>query len=348
MELRARRFLLKLVLSLGVATVFVWWLDNQGFEIVPSADRFAVVPWWAVPAYVGLLVVVHFLRAYRWIYLLRPLADVPVRRMLPVAFAGFLAILVMPLRTGEVARPYLIKRHAGVSMSAALGTIAIERVVDGLLVSLWLTLCLFAVPADAGPYVWPLRILPLGLFLAALGTLLVFLWRAEPFIRFAEGAAGRLSKRLSETVAHVLRGFARGLSVLPNRAALVRFLAMSVAYWAVNALGVLVLARACGLPMNLWGAVAAMAVVAVGILLPSGPGFFGNFQAALLIALDMYLPAPAVAERGAVFIFVLYACQVGLTLLAGVTSLLVARISLRGIAGSNLPEVAREDLDEWS
>lgn len=346
-----RKLVVRLVLSLGIAAIFVWWLGNQGLEIVPSAAQFARVAGWAVPVYLLTLVAVHFLRAYRWIYLLRPIhPDLAVRRMLPVAFVGFLAILVMPLRTGEFARPYLIKGHAGVSMSAALGTIAIERVVDGLLVSLWLTLCLFGIDPSRSPYVWPLRLLPLGLFLAALVFLVAFLWRADAFVRLGRRLTEPFSRRLADTVVHVLEGFGRGLSVLPNKLALLRFLVVSVAYWSINAVGVMLLARGCGLDLGLLGGVATMAVVAVGILLPSGPGFFGNFQASVLVALELYLPAAAggVAEAAAAFIFLLYLCQVGLTLVVGFGSLFGARVSLRGVLASGLPQVATEDLADWS
>lgn len=347
----ARKLVVRLALSLAIAAAFVWWLGNQGLEILPSAGQFAAVAGWAVPVYLLTLVAVHFLRAYRWIYLLRPIhPGLAVRRMLPVAFVGFLAILVLPLRTGEIARPYLIKGHAGVSMSAALGTIAIERVVDGLLVSLWLTLCLFGIDPSRSPYVWPLRLLPLGLFLAALVFLLAFLWRAEAFVRLGRRLAAPFSQRLADTVVHVLEGFGRGLAVLPNKLALLQFLVASVAYWSINAVGVMLLARGCGLELDLLGGVATMAVVAVGILLPSGPGFFGNFQASVLVALELYLPAAAggVTGRAAAFIFLLYLCQVGLTLLVGFGSLLAARVSLRGVFSSGLPQVATEDLADWS
>jgi hypothetical protein len=349
MSAGTRKLIVRLGLSLGIAAVFVWWLGNQGIEIIPSAAQFGVLAGWAVPVYLLTLVAVHFLRAYRWIYLLRPIHPaITVRKMLPVAFVGFLAILVMPLRTGEIARPYLIKGHAGVSMSAALGTIAIERVVDGLLVSLWLTLCLFGIDAGISPYVWPLRLLPLALFLGALVFLVAFLWRGEAFVRLGRRLTAPFSRKLADTVVHVMEGFGRGLSVLPNKLALLKFLVASVAYWSINAVGVMLLAQGCGLDLGLLGGVATMAVVAVGILLPSGPGFFGNFQASVLVALELYLPAAALAEGAAVFIFLLYLSQVTLTLLVGFGSLFGARVSLRGVFASGLPQVATEDLADWS
>lgn len=348
MELGTRRLVVRLGVSLAFAAAFGWWVHNQGIAIIPPLDAFVSMAPWGVPGYLGSLAVVHFCRAYRWTYLLRPIGDVPARRMLPVAFVGFVAILMLPLRMGELARPLLIKRHAGVSMSAALGTIAIERVVDGLLVSLLLTLCLFVVPADASPYVWPLRLLPLALFVAALGALVIFLLRGDRVTVFFGRLTGRVSEKLSRTVVHVLQGFSRGLAVLPNRGLLLRFLAVSAVYWSANALGVLLLARGCGLDLDLFGAVATMGTVAVGILLPSGPGFFGNFQAAVLVALGLFIPIDSVAASVSVFIFTLYACQVLVTVLVGVASVLFGGLSLRGLTAQDLPRVASEDVRDWS
>jgi glycosyltransferase 2 family protein len=346
-QLGTRRLIVRLGLSLLVAGAFVWWLGNQGIEIVPPAASFRALAAWAVPLYLLVLCGVHFLRAYRWVYLLRPIARVPVRKTLPVAFVGFLAILMLPLRMGELARPLLLKRHAGVSMSAALGTIAIERVIDGLLVSLWLTVCLFGIPASLSPYIWPLRLLPLGLFVGALLFLVLFLAKGDWVTRIAGRMTARVSAKLSATVVHVMDGFGRGLSALPNRTALLQFLAMSVGYWGLNAFGVWLLARGVGLDLGAAGSVALMGVVAVGILLPSGPGFFGNFQAAALVALGLYVPAQAKATEASVFIFTLYLAQVVFTLLVGLGSLALSGLSLRGIVSSGLGEVT-EDYSEWA
>ena len=89
-----------------------------------------------------------------------------------------------------------------------------------------------------------------------------------------------------------------------------------------------------------------MAIVAVGILPPPVPGS-SAFQAAVLVA-RVYLPAALIASRADAFIFILYLCQVGVTLLVGFSSLALGKISLRGVVSSGLPQVASEDLSEWT
>jgi uncharacterized protein (TIRG00374 family) len=312
------KLLVRLAISSAIAAVLVWWLLSQGFEVIPRpAEIRATTAWWAVPAYAGLFCVFHFLRAWRWTYLLRPFASVRPTVMLETAFAGFLAIQLMPLRTGEVARPYLLDRYTGVSKSALFGTIAIERVIDGLLVSLWLTVALLTIPAASSPYVWGLRVLPLLVFAAALALLLAFRRWPAAVSRALERVLGLASARLAGFVTGVLARFHRGLGALPDRRRFWAFVAWSAAYWGINALAFHVLARGCGLDLPPAGAVAGMGVLAVGILLPAGPGYFGNFQIAVLAALEMYLPRGAFTTDAAVFVFLLYASQTGLTILFG-------------------------------
>ena len=309
---------IRLGISVAIAAVIVLWLMGQGFDVLPSWEsiqRHTV--WWALPTYVLLFTAFHLLRAWRWIYLLRPFSKIDIGTTMETAFVGFLAIQMMPLRTGEVARPYLLDRYTGVSKSALFGTIAIERVVDGLLVSLWLSAVLFGVSASRGTHIWLLRLVPLGIFLSASILLVAFYHRPREVRMFISSWLGLLSKRVAEFTAGVVERFHKGLAALPNRRCLWSFIGLSILYWSINALSWYLLAKGCGISLPLLGAVAGMGCLAVGILLPTGPGYFGNFQVSVLIALKIYLPIEAIAEQAAVFVFLLYALQTGLTVLFG-------------------------------
>jgi uncharacterized membrane protein YbhN (UPF0104 family) len=328
-----KKLLPRLVVSLVITVGLIWWVTHQGLPILPPRETFGYMQWWAVPAFLGLLCLVHFFRAWRWQYLVRPMSGISLPRMMAVAFTGFLAILMLPLRMGEFARPWLLKRESGktVSMSAGFGTIAIERVVDGVLVSLWLTLALFAVDATEHEYVWWLRLGPLSLFAASLLVLVAFVMRPDPVRALIKSVSGWFGKRLQSFVLHVLDGFHAGLQALPSRRYFFGFLLYSVVYWGINAVAFWVLALGCGLSLGPVGAIAAMGILAVGIMLPAGVGLFGNFQAALLIAFGFYVPEAMVNAQGAVFIFINYICQLVVTFGAGFWGMAAARVSLWGI-----------------
>jgi glycosyltransferase 2 family protein len=310
-----RKVILRLAASVLIAAVLIYWLSSQGFEVLPAfSDVASVTAGWAILVYTALFSLFHVLRAWRWMYLLRPFATVRFSTMMEVAFLGFAAIQMMPLRTGEVARPYLLDRYAGVSKSALFGTIAIERVIDGLVVSLLLTAALFTVPAERSTLIWGLRVVPLAIFVAALSLLVAFYFRPLAVKGLLRGVCRLISVKLAEFAIGVLERFHAGLAALPSHRNFWAFVVMSVSYWGINGLAFFLLARGCGIPLPLTGALAGMGCLAVGILLPAGPGYFGNFQVAVLTAIEIYIPHTERSTAIAVFVFLLYVLQTGLTI----------------------------------
>ncbi|MBW2277848.1 MAG: flippase-like domain-containing protein, partial [Deltaproteobacteria bacterium] len=155
------------------------------------------------------------------------------------------------------------------------------------------------------------------IFVAALALLLLFHRWPAAVSRVLDKVLGLVSKRLAAFATGVLERFHSGLGALPDLKRFWAFVAFSAVYWGVNAVAFYLLARGCGLDLPIAGAVAGMGVLAVGILLPAGPGYFGNFQIAVLAALTMYLPRGGFEGDAPVFIFLLYVLQTGLTILFG-------------------------------
>ena len=65
--------------------------------------------------------------------------------------------------------------------------------------------------------------------------------------------------------------------------------------------------------------------VGIGILVPSGPGFFGAFQLSAYLALTMFFPEAVVLKAGAAFVFLLYTTQVAWHLVAALLGLWIDR-----------------------
>src|SRR5439155_3364540 len=92
----------------------------------------------------------HFLRAWRWRHLLQPIGvSLPAGRLLAISSVGFMAILALPVRLGEFVRPYYVVRAGQSRMSAVLGTVAVERIVDGLVIAVLFFGCYLASPSGA-------------------------------------------------------------------------------------------------------------------------------------------------------------------------------------------------------
>jgi uncharacterized protein (TIRG00374 family) len=255
-----RKLTIRLALSLGIGGIFVWYMKRAGLDVAPGRDAFVHVQWWTVVAYFFLYAVVHYFRAMRWEYLLRPVAHIPARRIIAIGFIGFFAILVLPLRMGEFVRPYLIREKGKISGSAAMGTFAAERVLDGVYVAGALALTLLLIPRRPleGVHIGALdvaRVPQLGyLFFAAfaglLCVLLFFLWQRDLAERLTARIVGIVSPRLAKRLAQIVGGLADGLRSLPDPKLILPFTFFSAIYWAVNGLTMWMLGWGCGLPMT--------------------------------------------------------------------------------------------------
>lgn len=288
---------INLLLSLGMLALCTWLVwpghdERQQLLAVIEQLRWAdFAPYLA--AYLGLQIVVHLCRSLRWNHLLAPLGvKVAAGPLLAISSVGFMAILALPARLGEFVRPGLLRNGRYTSTAAALGTVAVERIVDGLIISLLVFGAFFAHRGPGAPgWMMPTAYAALGVFTAALIFLLFAMRRPEATVRFCLSLTllPRLSPRLADAIAHKLLDMIRGFAALKDGKSLAAFVAWSLVYWGCNGLGVWVLARAFHLELSVVGAFATMGLLGVGISLPNSPGLVGQFQWFTLLGLSIYL-----------------------------------------------------------
>jgi hypothetical protein len=300
------------LLMLGLCLWLVWPSPEEQGRL---GDALAALDIVYLFYFVGVLAIVHFLRAWRWNNLLAPIdVRLPPGRLLAVSSVGFMAILALPARLGEFVRPALIRKRGRVSAAAALGTIAVERIVDGLFVSLLVFGAFFALRGpDAPSWMMPTAYAALGVFSAAM----VFLGFALrwPEKTVAVAVSMTLTRRLSPRLAGVLRdkllSMISGFLVLRDRRNLLVFVAWTLAYWLANGIGLWVLAQGFGFDLSVVGAFATMGLVAVGITLPNSPGLVGQYQWFTQLGLSLYLgDTMGLGPEGLAYAIVLHGVQV--------------------------------------
>jgi uncharacterized membrane protein YbhN (UPF0104 family) len=310
----------KLGVSLLIAAVFAWALRQGGLPLLPPREALARVKLPYCLAYVVVFAAMHTIRAVRWRHLLAPIASgVSLRRIVAVSFIGFAAILVMPLRAGEFVRPYMIRQRGKISIAAATGTIAAERIIDGLAMTLLLGVCmqlarpLSPLPDHIGKLPIPVAAVPfyaytaLTGFLGAFALMGVFYWRPALGRGLVEHSLSLVSRSLARKAADFVARTAEGLKFLPSSRHLGPFLGETMLYLFLAALSMWLLALGCGLEaMSFTHACVVMGVLGVGILVPAGPGLFGAFQASIYAALAMYFSDEVVLGAGGVYVFTLY------------------------------------------
>lgn len=316
---------------LTACLALVWPAPAERARLVEAMAR---LDYAYLAGFVGLLVAVHFFRAWRWNNLLTPLgARLGAGRLLAVSSVGFMAILALPARLGEFVRPALIRKKGQVSATAALGTVAVERIIDGLLISLLVFAAFFALRGpDAPSWMMPTAYAALAVFTAAMVFLgFAMRWPGQT-VTIAVTVSGLrlLSPRIAAVIRDKLLSMISGFLVMRDRRNLIAFVAWSLAYWFTNGLSLWVLSEGFGLELSLIGAFATMGLVGVGISLPNSPGLVGQYQWFTQLGLSLYLgKAVGQGGDGLAFAIVLHGVQVVWYMLAGGLALLSPYVSFR-------------------
>jgi uncharacterized protein (TIRG00374 family) len=333
---------IKVGLSLAVGGVCVY-LCVKGINPRDVLHALRALSASAIALYLVTIAVTHLFRSWRWEFLLRPVGvSLPFKRLMLVSSVGWMAILALPFRLGEFVRPYFVKRERGGSMTAILGTVAVERIVDGLMISILFFGTYLASASDAYPRA--LRVaawLSLLLFVGATTFLALARVWTEQTIEFAlrVSLVRRFAPRRADQLAHKLRALISGFNVLADHRNFGIFLAMSVVYWTVNGLGMWMLARLMGLPISVGAAFATMAITGLVLTAPNSPGLVGQFELAIKWGLAAYLPAAVVQSSGLAYGIVIHGMQSLWYVAVGLLSL--PALSARGVRTS-LADAVRE------
>ena len=259
----------------------------------PGGAGAAAGPWgWLIPALLA-LAADTVIRAERWSVLLRPLASISWRRLISPTVIGYMGNAVLPARLGELLKVTLLGRilrevapgKAGVgnSTSAALGNIALERTLDGVVSVAILAVTVWFVPHPD----W----LTAGMdWVAALSAVAWWGWwgwssSGAKVIGLLHRLFGHFAwaARPLHRADHLLSG----LEALRNPWLVARALFWSVAVWGVGALEFYFVIRAFHLPLGLLQAAFLMVGIGLATVIPSTPATLGTFELASMALLAL-------------------------------------------------------------
>jgi uncharacterized membrane protein YbhN (UPF0104 family) len=191
-------------------------------------------------------ILTYTLRAWRWGYLLAPMARVPFLDLFSATTVGFMTGLVIP-RAGEIVRPYLVAQRHGVTTSAGVAFVALAALV-------------------------------------LLALLVVFHARADEALAFFDRLLRLFPQWLARWAGGVLRAFAGGLAVLkaplPHLLAIV---AQSFLVWLSIAASIWFNNRAFGIGLPFHATFLIIAFLTVGVAIPT-PGMVGGFHGFFVLA----------------------------------------------------------------
>lgn len=261
-----------------------------------------------IAAAVGVTGVTYVLRALRWQYLLQPVGAARFASAFRATIIGFAALSLLPARAGEVVRPYVLARREGLSATAVFATIVIERLLD--LLTVLLLFGAFVWLFDPGMAAVDRRVfnaLTVGGAvsaagaLAVLGVVFVLAGHPERLGRATLGIERVLPPKAAHVASRLVRLFAEGLAVMRRPGPLAAALALSFPVWLSIALGIWLASRALHITFPYTGSFLLLALLVVGVSVPT-PGGIGGFHAAYQIGATAFYAAPNDRAVGAALV----------------------------------------------
>jgi glycosyltransferase 2 family protein len=326
-----KKLFINLFISLTIGAVFVW-LAVRGVNWPEVSQVLARVDWRIIALYFLVWALIHLVRTIRWGVLLRPLGTIRFQKLLSASSVGFMALVLLPLRLGEFARPLLVSQKGKIRVSAALATIVVERVADSLAMAVLLVVLVFFLQ---GRVKVPEEIVWWGIVVLAVFVLLsLFLVLAyrhqESAVRWFQKIFGFLPVRILDRLVSILRSFIGGLRALPDRRLVVGFLLLTVLYWVMNAGGMVMLFWAFeGLSSLGWlESFTVLALLCVGLMIPAGPGMIGNFHYFVKLGISLFVGNEVLESAGVAYAILLHALQLFQQVLWGVPFLFLGHIKL--------------------
>ena len=196
----------------------------------------------------------QLLRAFKWRQMLYPLRPVGTWRLFGAIMAGYLANLAAPVRVSPLVRAWLIARLEALRTSTILATVALDRLIDGLVFVAFtaLALALIRFPDASGTIREALRWGALGSLVVFSGSIAALVAFSRRLRRNPEFAApprliGWLPRRWRDPVRDFVRHFFEGVvwpaeawrgAAIVATSIVIKIFAISYFLWAGLAFGV--------------------------------------------------------------------------------------------------------------
>ena len=275
----------KVILGILISVILVY-LSIRGINLQDVfRDLKKIQPTYVI-FFILLIILMQWLRSYRWGVILQPMGKIDQFSLFSVTSVGFLAIASIPARIGELARPYLISKRSSIKMSSALGTILIERVLDGFTVLAIAVIVLLL--TDLPP--WMIRS-SIIFFLLALGMfcfIIFLILRRDAALKLINKILSKLPGKFAHKIDELIHHFIDGFQIVTNIKFLLYLFFLSALVWLVDVLAIYMLLKAFGFNLPVMASFVVMIILIVGIAIPTAPGYIGNWHAACWLGLSLF------------------------------------------------------------
>ena len=255
------------LVGVGLSALFLWLaVRNADLDAVRHALAEARLGY-VFPA-VLVLGVGYGFQAARW----QRIADAP-----GLGLGSFYGMLigslacnnVLPVRIGELLRAGWLSRDAPMPGGRAFGSVVLDRICDVVTLTVFFAIGLQAVASEE----WLVR-LAVGAVLAVVVIAVALVLARVYSARRGHGAERRPRGRLVQ----ILRDTIEMLGEPIGRRHAATWLGLTVCTWTLSSVAAALVARSIGIDLSPLEAVFVTSALALGVAIPSSPGYIGTYQ----------------------------------------------------------------------
>jgi len=248
--------------------------------------------WWLLPS-IAVYFVAVWVRAWRWHFLLVPVKKIPTKTIFPITTIGYMGNNIYPARAGEVLRAVVLKRREGVSISASLATIIVERIFDGVVMLgfVFVNLPELAKLTGSSGFVGNIQqvaVIGTGVFIGAFVIFLLAAMFPQTTIKIGQWFIDRLlPQRLRQQTSGLMHKFLDGLAALRSPFNILMVFVTSLVIWLLETGKYWLVMHAFHFSVSFFTLMLMNGIVTLATTIPSAPGYIGTFDApgiAVLIA----------------------------------------------------------------
>lgn len=280
-------------LGVFISVLFIW-LALRGLQLDEFWNAVQKANYvWLIPG-IGVYFVGVWVRAWRWHYLLKPIKEIPTKTIFPITTIGYMGNNIYPARAGEVLRAVILKRKEGVSVSASLATIIVERIFDGVVMLgfVFVNLPELAKLTSASGFVGNIQqvaVIGTGIFIGALIVFLVAAMFPQMTARIGLWFIQRLTpKKLHERIIGLMNKFLDGLASLRSPWNVLMVFFTSVIIWLLETGKYWFVMHAYDFTVSFFALMLMNGIANLATTIPSAPGYIGTFDAPGIAVLTAY------------------------------------------------------------
>ncbi len=238
--------------------------------------------WWILTAF-PLLMLSHYVRAWRWQLLLVPVKDrVDRRNAFSSLIIGYLTNNIVP-RVGEFLRPYMLGKIENISKASTFGSVFIERMIDliSLLMGIGLLFVLFQKTiTDQFPWWGTLIITVIIITVIAIIAISLLLYKRELMFNITKIFLFPFSDRVKQRSEEMFHSFVDGMMIIRQRSNMMSIIVLTFVMWILYILTAYLPLFAFDLgdaPINIITGFVLTMVTSISVIVPT-PGATGSYH----------------------------------------------------------------------